>query len=641
MAEENYVWRDIAIGSSIKDTIDAIEENFNKLEANDNSIITELEGKLSIKPDGQKELISDGKINLDYIPDSISTGAMTYAGDWKASETTGAYNISSKKSGYYWIASDSGKYLPDGNESTEDLYFYPPEDLTFNKGDWAIWTVNEYGFRWTKIDNSDLVTSVNGRIGAINTYQGAWNNTTTYRKGDIITTSQSTNLQAGETINHFSLNGQNTVAWLAIANTITDKVRPTLDAYYGTDTIATNLRANWFPLIPLVGIATTNDAGLMSATDKSNLDANTTARHSHTNKEVLDATEESYTTAEKNKLAGITAGANNYSHPAGNAASKSSGLYKFSTDSTSHIKGVTAVAKADITALGIPGQDTTYDVATESTAGLMSAADKTKLNDIDDTLLGVTADDIGKVKDVTVDGESVLGTDGIAAITIDDLEGDILTILSSDTGTWDGTTISKWGTYSDSSTTYYAIQIPIKYATTFEVYSATTGKAIVTQNVITSTSDGTVVDILVGTSKDSVGYTLRKIKGGAVSTSGSSNHLYQHIFLAQLNCDEDVTVTGLINLFLNVADKMTTQEELLNKLAKFTWGYPYTGTGYKYLTATSHSYYGSAFAIETDGTIEGTTVGFVYPGQSYENQPNSLQVESIYLTDVYSVVKIL
>lgn len=49
---------------------------------------------------------------------------------------------------------------------------------------------------------------------------------------------------------------------------------------------------------------------------------------------------------------------NDYSHPAGSGASKSTGLYKFSTDSTSHISGVTAVTKSDITALGIPSSDT-------------------------------------------------------------------------------------------------------------------------------------------------------------------------------------------------------------------------------------------------------------------------------------------
>lgn len=66
----------------------------------------------------------------------------------------------------------------------------------------------------------------------------------------------------------------------------------------------------------------------------------------------------------------LTKGAtyNNYVHPAGSAPSKASGFYKFSTDSTSHIASVTAVTKADITALGIPSQNTntTYTFANGS-----------------------------------------------------------------------------------------------------------------------------------------------------------------------------------------------------------------------------------------------------------------------------------
>lgn len=66
----------------------------------------------------------------------------------------------------------------------------------------------------------------------------------------------------------------------------------------------------------------------------------------------------------------LTKGAtyNNYVHPAGSAPSKASGFYKFSTDSTSHVASVTAVTKADITALGVPAQDTntTYTFANGS-----------------------------------------------------------------------------------------------------------------------------------------------------------------------------------------------------------------------------------------------------------------------------------
>lgn len=66
----------------------------------------------------------------------------------------------------------------------------------------------------------------------------------------------------------------------------------------------------------------------------------------------------------------LTKGAtyNNYVHPAGSAPSKASGFYKFSTDSTSHVASVTAVTKADIIALGIPAQNTntTYTFANGS-----------------------------------------------------------------------------------------------------------------------------------------------------------------------------------------------------------------------------------------------------------------------------------
>lgn len=67
----------------------------------------------------------------------------------------------------------------------------------------------------------------------------------------------------------------------------------------------------------------------------------------------------------------LTKGAtyNNYSHPAGSGASKSTGLYKFSTDSTSHISGVTAVTKSDITALGIPSSDTNTTYSFSSVNG--------------------------------------------------------------------------------------------------------------------------------------------------------------------------------------------------------------------------------------------------------------------------------
>lgn len=88
-----------------------------------------------------------------------------------------------------------------------------------------------------------------------------------------------------------------------------------------------------------------------------------------------------YTTAEKEKLAGIEAGANKYTHPA--YTEQVSGLYKVTVDATGHVSAVEAVTKEDITGLGIPGQDTTYaDVTAGGASGLMTGTDKTKLDGI-------------------------------------------------------------------------------------------------------------------------------------------------------------------------------------------------------------------------------------------------------------------
>ena len=84
--------------------------------------------------------------------------------------------------------------------------------------------------------------------------------------------------------------------------------------------------------------------------------------------------------ADKTKLDGIAENANNYTHPSYTA--RASGLYKVTVDGTGHVSAVAAVAKSDITALGIPESDTTYSAATTSAEGLMSAADKTKLDGV-------------------------------------------------------------------------------------------------------------------------------------------------------------------------------------------------------------------------------------------------------------------
>ena len=164
-------------------------------------------------------------------------------------------------------------------------------------------------------------------------------------------------------------------------------------------------------------VATTSNAGLMSAADKKKLDgiADNANKYTHPNtpgnkhipaggsegqilqyesdgtakwatieETVYDeaTTEKSglMSASDKKKLDGIASGATKYTHPS--YTQRQSGLYKVTVDNTGHVSAVAAVTKSDITGLGIPAQDTTYNVASTSANGLMSSTDKQKLDGI-------------------------------------------------------------------------------------------------------------------------------------------------------------------------------------------------------------------------------------------------------------------
>ena len=76
-----------------------------------------------------------------------------------------------------------------------------------------------------------------------------------------------------------------------------------------------------------------------------------------------------------NTINGVEVGSNPkftdtvYTHPT--HTSYNNGLYKITINNLGHVTSATAVAKSDITGLGIPAQDTTYSTATSSTLGLV------------------------------------------------------------------------------------------------------------------------------------------------------------------------------------------------------------------------------------------------------------------------------
>jgi len=97
---------------------------------------------------GVAPLDSGGKVSTTYLPDAV-LGAVKYQGTWNA--TTNSPTLSnpptSADAGHYYIVSTGGTFA----------------GISFAVGDWII----EDGGSWSKVDNTDTVVSVFGRIGTI------------------------------------------------------------------------------------------------------------------------------------------------------------------------------------------------------------------------------------------------------------------------------------------------------------------------------------------------------------------------------------------------------------------------------------------------------------------------------------------
>lgn len=139
----------------------------------------------------------------------------------------------------------------------------------------------------------------------------------------------------------------------------------------------------------------------------------------------------------------------------------------------------------------------------DATTASYTTEEKTKLANIDSSLEGVTADEIGKVKDVKVNGTSVLDDDGIAAITVADLAAGFVSVTTTD---------SSWTTQTINGTTYQAIRVQ-KTDTALGVFNSNNQEI-----VIQKTYDANYLYLCVGTSK--IACTIRKLSGGAVGSGG-------------------------------------------------------------------------------------------------------------------------
>ena len=158
-----------------------------------------------------------------------------------------------------------------------------------------------------------------------------------------------------------------------------------------------------------------------------------------------------------------------YTHPSYTA--RNNGLYKITVDDTGHIFSASAVTKDDITSLGIPAQDTTYSVATESSNGLMSYSDKKIVN--------------------AISGSTYLGS--MNGKTISDLRSSLDTWLSNNINVANASTSFTanpiWITYWNNNDTTSTISDGVRY--TVSVIGTYTTKSYV-QLRISTYADKTV-----------------------------------------------------------------------------------------------------------------------------------------------------
>lgn len=147
-------------------------------------------------------LDSSEKIQEKWLPDTL-LGAMSYIGTFDA--YTGRMTTDLRdflvdadgkptterrpfRKGDYAIAVVAGNLDPSGKAHGSEA----PETQYFIVGDWAVFNgdLDNSGeieaSEWTKVDNTDAVRTVNGQIGNVKTYKGAWVANTTYYQGDMV-----------------------------------------------------------------------------------------------------------------------------------------------------------------------------------------------------------------------------------------------------------------------------------------------------------------------------------------------------------------------------------------------------------------------------------------------------------------------
>lgn len=537
--------RDILLGQSVQEQVKAIDDNFTDLFDNDEYLLEQIntkQDKITAKTAFNKDFLTDSsklkmdgaasvgdnnddtvakgthrhptdttrlaaapynniplidsgnKIDTRYLPDVV-VGQLKFIDAFNASmgKPVNVQNYVPQK-GDYFICQTGGNLNPDGTVySTNQRDWYAV-------GDWAVCqSVTDGAATWDKIDNTDLVTSVNDQIGAVKTYKGAFQpNTTTYYSGDIVLYNEETYICiSGAPMGEFD-----STKWQILGRKY-DNATPTAD-------------------------------GLMSAADKTKLNGIAEGA----NKTIVDsALSASSTNPVQNKA--VKSAIDTINTSLDDKVDKVAGKGLSTNDFTTEEKNKLSTIGAGASVNSVNGQKGYVElwkgVVNTWTAGVYKAGDMISYKGtiyvcISDTTAADSAPDLsnkwqstGKVQGITVNGNEVPITNGIAAITLADLSVGYTTILAG---------ANEWGDYELNGTKYNAIRLA---QGTPEVGVFVDNNGVESEIVCQRVVANNVLYLCVNkqdTSKANNGQPAKvvvRVVGGSSVGGGSSAKTYKHI----------------------------------------------------------------------------------------------------------------
>jgi hypothetical protein len=168
---------------------------------------------------GVATLDGSGTVPISQLPSAV-IGALSYQGTWNANTNTPTLTSSVGTKGYYYVVNVAGSTNLNGITD-------------WQVGDWAVYN----GSTWQKIDNTDAVTSVNGKTGTV-----VLTNTDISGFGTMSTQNANSVAITGGTIDGTTIGG--TTPAVITGTTINANTKVVSPDYYAQSVLGGNLRTS-------------------------------------------------------------------------------------------------------------------------------------------------------------------------------------------------------------------------------------------------------------------------------------------------------------------------------------------------------------------------------------------------------------